>query len=195
MVDKIKDYQNENLSTRKDILLCSDASCQVLECSKCKNPKGKKWKSVSALTDFLMTTITIFQQLLDRGLSDAFYSISRQWVETSFSTNKFWQNVGAKTSKKNRCRRMWSMHKGHSERFNWFILRQILVSFTCLSEESCQVRNISTLQHEKNKFKPLVWATNYFVKGVCVTLIQKLVLRVKLYWMNFFCNFSNMILQ
>lgn len=79
-----------------------------------------------------------------RPFRNAFYQLAViEWVETSLESNNFWQNVGAKTSKKNR-------RDGQTQRtlkvFNWFILRQI--SFRLLdirlSEEAVIFKNKSS---------------------------------------------------
>lgn len=77
-----------------------------------------------------------------RPFRNAFYQLAViEWVETSLESNNFWQNVGAKTSKKNR-------RDGQTQRtlkvFNWFILRQI--SFRLLFGYQRKLSSLNTNQ-------------------------------------------------
>lgn len=116
-----------NLSTEKTSR--SVGSCQVAE----------NRRSVSSLTVALTTNIG------DHNLSTTLkciLSISRQWVETSFSrpgqlisSDRMWAQ---KHRRRIESRGMRRMHKGYLDTFNWFTLRQISVSSAGLSARSCQ---------------------------------------------------------
>lgn len=72
---------------------------------------------LTRLDSFLMTTRWWSVSSKPSFVQNAFYQLAVV-NETSFGereTNKFWQNVGAKTSKKNRRSGMRSKHKGHEK--------------------------------------------------------------------------------